>query len=120
MKGGPIGGIFGSGNISDMIYSLNKLKSLSPHLLLPGHGPLSTEAGEDIRLTVARCHTLLTNSQEMFDVLRENDSVNVVMSCYRDLNRSFMKEAANEKSPDRSKIPTTTGFSIGSANCSVA
>jgi hypothetical protein len=53
-------------------------------------------------------------------VLRENDSVNVVMSCYRDLNRSFMKEAANEKSPDRSKIPTTTGFSIGSANCSVA
>jgi hydroxyacylglutathione hydrolase len=100
MKGGPIGGIFGSGNISDMIYSLNKLKSLSPYLLLPGHGPLSTEAGEDIRLTVARCHTLLTNSQEMFDVLGENDSVNVVMSCYRDLNRSFMKEAANEKSPE--------------------
>jgi hypothetical protein len=67
---------------------------------LPGHGPLSIKAGEDIRLTVARCQTLLTNSQEMFDVLRENDSVNVVMSSYRDLNRSFMKEAANEKSPE--------------------
>jgi hydroxyacylglutathione hydrolase len=48
LKGGAIGGIFGSGNISDMIYSLKLLHSLSPKLLMPGHGPLSSQATNEV------------------------------------------------------------------------
>jgi glyoxylase-like metal-dependent hydrolase (beta-lactamase superfamily II) len=91
LKGGPIGGIFGSGNISDMIYSLKLLHSLSPKLLMPGHGPLSSQATNDINLTLDRCHSLLNDSKVLFDALQENESVNLIINSYKDLNRSFMR-----------------------------
>jgi len=91
LKGGPIGGIFGSGNISDMIYSLKLLNSLSPKLLMPGHGPISSQATSDINLTLDRCHSLLNDSKVLFDALQANESVNLIINSYRDLNRSFMK-----------------------------
>jgi len=91
LKGGAIGGIFGSGNISDMIYSLKLLHSLSPQLLMPGHGPLSSQATNDINLTLDRCHSLLNDSKVLFDALQANESVNRIINSYRDLNRSFMK-----------------------------
>jgi len=89
--GGPIGGIFGSGNISDMIYSLKLLHSLSPKLLMPGHGPLSSQATNDINLTLDRCHSLLNDNKMLFDALQENESVNLIINSYKDLNRSFMR-----------------------------
>ena len=50
LAGGAIGGIFGSGNVSDMMYSLSALESMVPRLLLPGHGPISSDPVADIRL----------------------------------------------------------------------
>jgi hydroxyacylglutathione hydrolase len=53
-NGGTIGGVFGSGNISDMIYSLRKLRTQESNRLLPGHGPISLDPGEDIQRTIDR------------------------------------------------------------------
>lgn len=89
LKGGLIGGIFGSGNISDLIYSLKELRNLRPRVLLPGHGPLSSQPRDDIDLTLYRCHSLLDDSKALFDVLHADESVNLIINSYRDLNRSF-------------------------------
>lgn len=41
MPGGVMGGVFGSGSISDYIQSLERLKGLNAKVLLSGHGRLS-------------------------------------------------------------------------------
>jgi len=74
-----------------MIYSLNMLKGLCPRLLLPGHGPLSSNAVDDINLTLGRCHSLLNDSKVYFDALQANESMNLIVNSYRDLNRSLME-----------------------------
>jgi len=90
MRGGPIGGVFVSGNICDMIYSLNHLRALDCKVLLPGHGPISDAPKNDIELTLARSRSLQTNSQTMFDALQRSDEVDAIIDSYRRLNRSLM------------------------------
>src|ERR1700746_3064884 len=46
MPGGVMGGVFGSGSISDSIQSLERLKGLSSKILLSGHGRLSARPQE--------------------------------------------------------------------------
>jgi hydroxyacylglutathione hydrolase len=92
LKGGPIGGVFGSGNISDMIYSLKTLKGFNPTMLLPGHGPLSSDPKADIALTLERCSLLLDDSKLIFDALQANESVNLIINSYKDLNRKYMRD----------------------------
>lgn len=89
LKGGPIGGIFGSGNVSDLMYSLQQLHALRPQLLLPGHGPLSEAPLDDIDKTYARCGQLLGDSVRLFDSLNANQKVAAIVNAFRDLNRSF-------------------------------
>jgi hydroxyacylglutathione hydrolase len=91
MRGGPIGGVFVSGNICDMIYSLNHLRTLDSRMLLPGHGPISDAPKNDIDLTLARSRSLLTESQTMFDALQRSDEVDAIIDSYRRLNRGLMK-----------------------------
>lgn len=89
LKGGPIGGIFGSGNISDLIGSLERLKRFSPKLLLPGHGPVSNDPLRDIDLAIERCNILLEDTRKLFSVLQANRKIWEIVNAYRDLNRSF-------------------------------
>ena len=89
-NGGTIGGIFGSGNISDMIYSLRKLRTQEPNRLLPGHGPISLDPGEDIQRTIDRCELLLDDSRRMFDAMQGNENVNLIINAYKDLNRKYL------------------------------
>lgn len=89
LKGGSIGGVFGSGNASDYVYSLRLMKSLAPRLLLPGHGPLSDMPVADIETTEARCLRLLDESRRLFEALEPRAGVMRVVNAYRDLNRTF-------------------------------
>jgi hypothetical protein len=45
MPGGVMGGVFGSGSISDYIQSLERLKGLNSKILLSGHGAVRHAAG---------------------------------------------------------------------------
>lgn len=90
-KGGTIGGVFGSGNISDMIHSLRTLGTTQAKYLLPGHGPLSSKPADDIERTLGRCRSLLDDSRRMFDAMHGNENVNLIINAYKDLNRKYMR-----------------------------
>ena len=50
MAGGMMGGIFGSGNISDYIATLKRLATLRVDEFYPGHGRLSTDPTADMEV----------------------------------------------------------------------
>ncbi|MEM6384167.1 MAG: MBL fold metallo-hydrolase [Pseudomonadota bacterium] len=90
LKGGAVGGVFGSGNTSDLVFSLDMLAGLRPRLLLPGHGPISDEPMSDIALTRARCTELLGGSQNVFEKLQADATINRVIGSFRDMNRQWL------------------------------
>lgn len=102
LKGGHIGGIFGSGNISDLILSLESLKALRPSVMLPGHGRHSLDPMADIEETLARCHRLLGETRQLFDALDGNEAVRTMVNCCRDVSRGpAMEDAVPEVVPLR-------------------
>ena len=54
MAGGAMGGIFGSGNISDYILSLQRLERLGLGTTLPGHGRASATGKDDAAVAARR------------------------------------------------------------------
>jgi hydroxyacylglutathione hydrolase len=87
MAGGAMGGILGSGNMSDSIYSLELMAGLGANVLLPGHGAISTQAAIDIDKTLQRSRALLAETRQIFDTLNASDSINKIILSIRDLNR---------------------------------
>src|SRR4051812_37749895 len=69
MPGGVMGGVFGSGSISDYIQSLERLKGLNSKILLSGHGRLSDTPQDDVRIALQRSHALLSDTAQLFDAL---------------------------------------------------
>ncbi len=89
LAGGYLGGVFGSGNISDMIDSLETLGALKARLHLPGHGPISTAPAKDITRALALSRQLLSETRVLFETLNAQESTNKIILSLRDLNRSF-------------------------------
>lgn len=52
MPGGVMGGVFGSGSISDYIQSLERLRGLNSKILLSGHGRLSDTPQDDVKIAI--------------------------------------------------------------------
>lgn len=89
MAGGVVGGVLGSGNVSDYIASLERLALMRIDHLLPGHGRVSHDADADIGSGLRRLHGLLDDSQALFSLLRETDrGFDDVMRSLRELNNS--------------------------------
>jgi len=87
MPGGVMGGVFGSGSISDYIQSLERLKGLNAKILLSGHGRLSDTPQEDVRIALQRSHGLLSDTAELFDALDARSNFEPIMQSVRDLNK---------------------------------
>jgi glyoxylase-like metal-dependent hydrolase (beta-lactamase superfamily II) len=87
MPGGVMGGVFGSGSISDYIQSLEKLKGLNSKILLSGHGRLSDTPQEDVRIAIQRSHALLSDTAQLFDALDARSNFEPIMQSVRDLNK---------------------------------
>jgi len=87
MAGGAMGGVFGSGSLADMIYSLGRLRSLDPSLLLSGHGRVSYDGKADLARALARCHALLADTRALFRTLAETDGLEELLQSTRMLNR---------------------------------
>jgi glyoxylase-like metal-dependent hydrolase (beta-lactamase superfamily II) len=87
MPGGVMGGVFGSGSISDYIQSLERLKGLDSKILLSGHGRLSDTPQEDVRIAIARSHALLSDTAQLFDALDARSNFEPIMQSVRDLNK---------------------------------
>jgi glyoxylase-like metal-dependent hydrolase (beta-lactamase superfamily II) len=87
MAGGVVGGVLGSGNVSDYIASLERLALMRIDHLLPGHGRVSHEAAADIASGLQKLHGMLDDSQLLFSLLRETDrGFDDVMRSLRELN----------------------------------
>ncbi|MGA7809601.1 MBL fold metallo-hydrolase [Bradyrhizobium sp.] len=87
MPGGVMGGVFGSGCISDYIQSLERLKGLNSKILLSGHGRLSDAPQEDVRIALQRSHGLLSDTGHLFDALDARANFEPIMQSVRDLNK---------------------------------
>ena len=87
MAGGVMGGIFGSGSISDYIGSLEQLRGLDAKLLLPGHGRLSATPHDDIEMALTRSRALLSDTGQLFDALDARENFEPLMQSVRDLNK---------------------------------
>ena len=87
MPGGVMGGVFGSGSISDYIQSLERLKGLNSKILLSGHGRLSETPQDDVRIAIQRSHALLSDTAELFDALDARANFDPIMQSVRDLNK---------------------------------
>lgn len=87
MAGGVMGGIFGSGSISDYIMSLELLKSFDAKILLPGHGRMSATPHQDIQQALGRSRALLSDTGLLFDALDARENFEPLMQSVRDLNK---------------------------------
>jgi hydroxyacylglutathione hydrolase len=87
MPGGVMGGVFGSGSISDYIQSLERLKGLDSRILLSGHGRLSDTPQEDVRIAIQRSHGLLSDTAQLFEALDARSNFEPIMQSVRDLNK---------------------------------
>jgi hydroxyacylglutathione hydrolase len=87
MPGGVMGGVFGSGSISDYIQSPERLKGLNSKILLSGHGRLSDTPQEDVRIAIQRSHGLLSDTAQLFDALDARSNFEPIMQSVRDLNK---------------------------------
>jgi glyoxylase-like metal-dependent hydrolase (beta-lactamase superfamily II) len=87
MPGGVMGGVFGSGSISDYIQSLERLKGLNSKILLSGHGRLSDAPQDDVRIAIQRSHALLSDTAQLFDALDARSNFEPIMQSVRDLNK---------------------------------
>jgi glyoxylase-like metal-dependent hydrolase (beta-lactamase superfamily II) len=87
MANGIVGGVLGSGNISDYINSLRRLRAWRADLLLPGHGQNSTTVAECIDVGIDRLESLLHESREVFNTLKNSGhGFDSVMRSLRELN----------------------------------
>ena len=87
MPGGVMGGVFGSGSISDYIQSLERLRGLNSTVLLSGHGRLSDTPQDDVRIAIQRSHGLLSDTAQLFDALDARSNFEPIMQSVRDLNK---------------------------------
>ncbi len=87
MASGIVGGVLGSGNISDYINSLRRLRAWNTELLLPGHGVNATDVVSSIDTGIVRLETLLRESREVFNAMKNSDhGFDSVMRSLRELN----------------------------------
>ena len=67
--GGILSGISSSGNISDYMYSLQRLSTLKVEHLYPGHGKTSDDPEGDILLGLETARSLMDDTKTIFDAL---------------------------------------------------
>lgn len=87
MANGIIGGVLGSGNVSDYLASVKRLANLRIDKILPGHGGISSNSERDIDQAVERLETLLSESKVLFDAVRNSQhSFDQITRSLRNLN----------------------------------
>lgn len=67
--GGILGGIFASGNVSDYIDSLERLRELKLRSLYPGHGRVSSTPYDDLDRGIHGSSLLMSDTKTLFDAI---------------------------------------------------
>lgn len=95
--GGVLGGIFASGNISDYINSLERLREFRLMSMYPGHGRMSTQPAEDLQRAIKGSLLLMSDTRNLFE------SVNVkgAFNQFRSATGEYSRRAAERRADDR-------------------
>ena len=87
LSAGVVGGVLGSGNVSDYIHSLSGLAALKVDHLYPGHGNVSATADQDIRTGIRRLENLHRESKALFDTMQHSrNSFDQILHSLKDQN----------------------------------
>lgn len=86
MAGGAMGGVFGSGSISDTIHSLRRLERIGLGTVLPGHGRASAAGKADAAGARHRAEALLANTRALFQALGGQRAFDTILASLRGLN----------------------------------
>lgn len=86
LTGGNIGGVFGSGSISDYIESIQRLAMLRVDEYYPGHGPASRDPSKEFQAAINRSQTILDDSKALFSVVREKAKFDHIRDYMKHLN----------------------------------
>ena len=95
--GGILGGIFASGNISDYIYSLRRLKEFHAVSLYPGHGRMSTNPQADLERAIAGSTLLMGDTRNLFESIRIHDSFKHIVQATVDYSRRAAERRQTER-----------------------
>ena len=85
--GGILGGIFESGNISDYINSLERLRQFRMVSLYPGHGRMSKTPLEDLDRAINGASLLMSDTRLLFDTIKLNGAFNQLLAATADYSR---------------------------------
>jgi glyoxylase-like metal-dependent hydrolase (beta-lactamase superfamily II) len=101
LAGGVLSGILGSGNISDYINSLGRLRALQVNELYPGHGGISKNPQEDINKAYENARALMAESKILFELV---DTKKAEECYFMDLRKFPLPDtASNAKKAKRSQ-----------------
>lgn len=101
--GGILGGIFASGNISDYINSLERLREFRMVSMYPGHGGMSSHPADDLERAIKGSLLLLGDTRSLFQ------SINVkgAHDQFRSATGMYSRRAAERR--ENVRMPTTLG-----------
>ena len=85
--GGILGGIFASGNTSDYINSLERLREFRLENMYPGHGRMSSTPDPDIERAIIGSRLLMTDTQTLFDAIHIGEAFNSIKHATVDYSR---------------------------------
>lgn len=85
--GGILGGIFASGNISDYINSLERLREFRIVGLYPGHGRMSTKPAEDLARAINGSALLMSDTQHLFESINAKGAFDQIKRATVDYSR---------------------------------
>ncbi len=83
---GNIGGVFGSGSISDYIESVKRLSMLRVDDYYPGHGPASKNPPKEFQAAIERSCAILEDSKALFGVVRGKSRFDHIREYMKHLN----------------------------------
>lgn len=90
---GILGGIFSSGNISDYISSLERMRELRLLTMYPGHGKMSPNPMEDLNRAIAGARALMNDTRHLFDSIQVGSSFKQIVKA----TATYSRRAANRR-----------------------
>lgn len=93
--GGVLGGIFASGNISDYINSLERLREFRLVSMYPGHGKMSMHPADDLERAIKGSLLLLSDTRDLFESINVGGAFHQFRSATGDYSRRAAERREN-------------------------
>jgi len=97
--GGVLGGIFASGNISDYINSLERLREFRLASMYPGHGRMSANPAADMDRAIKGSAMLMSDTRNLFEAINVKGSFDRIKQGAVDYSRRAAEQRRHGRVP---------------------